>query len=68
MSGSASKMISRRAFPAGDAPRACDDTAGYGHIHHRMFQGSPSHAPRGSPTDATKDASEEEAAAGRLAG
>ena len=67
MSESTSKEISRRAFIVGDTLRVSDSTGGYGHIHTRMFYGSPSHAPRGSPVEVEKVAPEEESA-GRLAG
>jgi DMSO reductase family type II enzyme molybdopterin subunit len=38
-----------------EAPwKAIHLAGGYGHIHYRMFYGSPSHAPRGSPVEVEK--------------
>ena len=67
MSGCTSKQVSRRAIVAGDALRAFDDTGGCGNIRIRMFHGSPSHAPHGSPIEVMKLASAR-TAAGRPAG
>ena len=38
-----------------EAPwKAIHLAGGYGHIHYRMFYGSPSHAPRGGPVEVEK--------------
>jgi DMSO reductase family type II enzyme molybdopterin subunit len=38
-----------------EAPwKAIHLAGGYGHIHYRMFYGSPGHAPRGAPIDVVK--------------
>jgi hypothetical protein len=67
MNESASKEISRRAFIVCDPLRVSDGTGSYGHIHTRIFYGSPSHAPRGFPVEVTKVAPAE-ITAGRPAG
>jgi hypothetical protein len=67
MSGPPPQNLSRRAFPAGGAPRGSGDTGDCGSIRDRTFHGSPSHAPRGSPIEVMKLASAR-TAAGRPAG
>jgi hypothetical protein len=67
MNESASKEISRRGLIAGDTLPVSDGTGGCGHIHTRIFYGSPSHAPRGSPVEVTKVAPAK-TTAGRPAG
>ncbi len=34
--------------------KAIHVAGGYGHIHYRMFYGSPGHAPRGAPVEVAK--------------
>jgi DMSO reductase family type II enzyme molybdopterin subunit len=46
-----------------EAPwKAIHLAGGYGHIHYRMFYGSPSHAPRGAPVEVERVSSARETA------